>query len=95
MRLFQFVLNFIELIDTEFFVRESTQALAFFLNDISNTLVTFNSASTFLVYTVFSRRYRFFVKLLFISTCPQTILRSVKHFLSLSSTERLVLHTEK
>uniref|UniRef100_A0A914W6Y9 G-protein coupled receptors family 1 profile domain-containing protein n=1 Tax=Plectus sambesii TaxID=2011161 RepID=A0A914W6Y9_9BILA len=73
-----FVLNFIELIDASFFDREGTQALAYFLNDINNTLVTFNSASTFVIYVSFSRRYRFLAKWLVLSWCPIAILR---HFM--------------
>jgi hypothetical protein len=53
-----FLLNLIECIKPNLFSDEDTAQLAFQLNDLSTLLVVFNSSSTWLVYIIFSKKYR-------------------------------------
>ncbi|VDN58907.1 unnamed protein product [Dracunculus medinensis] len=56
--LLPFVLNLIECIIPDFFTNSNTTKLAYQLNDISNLLVILNSAITFIIYFIFSEKYR-------------------------------------
>ncbi|VDM54557.1 unnamed protein product [Angiostrongylus costaricensis] len=53
-----FLLNVVESVFPDFFVDPRTANIAFTLNDLSNLLVVLNSATTFIVYFIFSEKYR-------------------------------------
>lgn len=53
-----FLLNFAECIKPDLFEDPKTAGFAFSLNDVSNSLVMLNSATTFIVYLAFSEKYR-------------------------------------
>lgn len=53
-----FLLNFAECIKPDLFVDEDTASLAFQLNDLSTLLVVLNSSTTWIVYIIFSAKYR-------------------------------------
>uniref|UniRef100_A0A914WQR1 G-protein coupled receptors family 1 profile domain-containing protein n=1 Tax=Plectus sambesii TaxID=2011161 RepID=A0A914WQR1_9BILA len=62
-----FLMNFIESAKPDFFIDENTMTLAYHLNDMSNLLVVINSATTSVIYFLFSQKYRDI--LLFTLTC--------------------------
>lgn len=53
-----FLLNLAECFKPDLFEAESTSWIAYQLNDLSNLLVVFNSATTFIIYLAFSAKYR-------------------------------------
>ncbi|KAI6225489.1 FMRFamide receptor [Aphelenchoides fujianensis] len=53
-----FILNLAECIKRDLFEAESTAWLAYQLNDLSNLLVILNSSTTWIIYVIFSARYR-------------------------------------
>ncbi|MCP3662236.1 MAG: G-protein coupled receptor [Gammaproteobacteria bacterium] len=53
------VLNFLEnFIYPDFFRNQNTFLIAYSLNDLSNLLIALNSATNFLIYSIFIQRYR-------------------------------------
>uniref|UniRef100_A0A915C2H8 G-protein coupled receptors family 1 profile domain-containing protein n=1 Tax=Parascaris univalens TaxID=6257 RepID=A0A915C2H8_PARUN len=62
-----FILNLVECALPDFFSNPETMYFAYQLNDISNLLVILNSATTFIIYFLFSAKYR------------QTILLFLRH----------------
>ncbi|VDM47068.1 unnamed protein product [Toxocara canis] len=53
-----FILNLVECALPDFFSNPETMYFAYQLNDISNLLVVLNSATTFIIYFIFSAKYR-------------------------------------
>lgn len=53
-----FTLNIIEAVDADWFYKEDNKMTSYALNDISNTLVVVNSATTAFIYFAFNRNYR-------------------------------------
>ncbi|KAJ1366745.1 hypothetical protein KIN20_027498 [Parelaphostrongylus tenuis] len=53
-----FLLNVAESVFPDLFVDPRTANIAFTINDLSNLLVVLNSATTFIVYFIFSEKYR-------------------------------------
>ncbi|CAJ0582099.1 unnamed protein product, partial [Mesorhabditis spiculigera] len=53
-----FLLNLIECVYRDLFSDPATKDIAYLLNDLSNFLVVLNSATTFIIYTIFSEKYR-------------------------------------
>ncbi|CAJ0588612.1 unnamed protein product [Cylicocyclus nassatus] len=53
-----FLLNVVESVFPDLFVDPRTSHIAYTINDLSNLLVVLNSATTFIVYFMFSEKYR-------------------------------------
>ncbi|KAK6049880.1 hypothetical protein COOONC_12615 [Cooperia oncophora] len=53
-----FILNVVESVFPDIFVDPRTTHIAYTVNDLSNLLVVLNSATTFVVYFIFSEKYR-------------------------------------
>ncbi|KAI6213283.1 FMRFamide receptor [Aphelenchoides besseyi] len=53
-----FILNLAECVKRDLFEAESTAWIAFYLNDFSTLLVVLNSSTTWIVYIIFSAKYR-------------------------------------
>ncbi len=65
------VLNFVEnFVFPDFFRNTNTFLIAYSLNDLSNLLIALNSATSFIIYSIFSQRYRKYLKLTFMPCLP-------------------------
>ncbi|KAI6190188.1 FMRFamide receptor [Aphelenchoides bicaudatus] len=53
-----FLLNLAECVKPDLFSDENTSTIAFQLNDLSTLLVVLNSSTTFIIYLIFSAKYR-------------------------------------
>jgi hypothetical protein len=53
-----FLLNLAECVKPDLFSDEATATLAYQLNDLSTLLVVFNSSTTWIIYIIFSGKYR-------------------------------------
>lgn len=53
-----FLLNLAECVKPDLFADENTATLAYQLNDLSTLLVVLNSSTTWIIYIIFSAKYR-------------------------------------
>uniref|UniRef100_A0A1I7XKW6 G_PROTEIN_RECEP_F1_2 domain-containing protein n=1 Tax=Heterorhabditis bacteriophora TaxID=37862 RepID=A0A1I7XKW6_HETBA len=68
-----FLLNVVESVFPDLFVDPRTTHIAYTLNDLSNLLVVLNSATTFVVYFLFSEKYRQTLLFLIKNGCSASI----------------------
>uniref|UniRef100_A0A914C4L7 G-protein coupled receptors family 1 profile domain-containing protein n=1 Tax=Acrobeloides nanus TaxID=290746 RepID=A0A914C4L7_9BILA len=74
-----FLLNLAECFKPDLFEAESTSWIAYQLNDLSNLLVVFNSATTFIIYLAFSAKYRQRAAYILIWRCCRNLEKDVKY----------------
>uniref|UniRef100_A0A0N4ZS28 G_PROTEIN_RECEP_F1_2 domain-containing protein n=1 Tax=Parastrongyloides trichosuri TaxID=131310 RepID=A0A0N4ZS28_PARTI len=67
-----FIMNLWENINPELFSDPNTSSMAYMFNDLANFLVILNSASTFIIYFLFSEKYRTLLYDIFRYGCSKT-----------------------
>ncbi|CAI5451937.1 unnamed protein product [Caenorhabditis angaria] len=88
-----FILNVTESIFPSLFTDESTRNLAYWLNDLSNLLVILNSATTFIVYFIFSEKYRQTLIFILKNGCCATI-SDYNNYTAMSRTASMRISSE-
>ncbi|CAJ0939747.1 unnamed protein product, partial [Mesorhabditis belari] len=68
-----FLMNLVECAMPDLFSHPSTAGLAYQLNDLTNLLVALNSGTTFLVYAIFSEKYRQTICFMLKNGCCATV----------------------